>query len=569
MLFRFAGALACVKISTVMGTSRFHRFFVCAGLSALALTAAFLSAVILAAPAAAKDGGGGDIDEKPWDTDNLVYTQGTVSYSAENFRVPFHQYRGYSTSAGASPAAKEACAPGGVADAFFQTDTAPGRNDFPVLKQTGTTWAESATGTKNTGCAKFVDAQLTMSARARSNGGYYLDSQGNLKLEENVSSARFLRNPASRTRTYGTWSASSPARTGYQSLTRASASDSAIPATVKTYGILAHTASGPGCRSRAGGLALANGDADPYLARTDNSLANRGTSGSYERVSSPQPSGAWEPSAAAISTQNEFVIRSGSVWYALAHRGICNRAVFLNESQDTGSDTNTAALCPARMHPRGQDGKYAIGESTGRTLGSITSATEIQIADKHWCRSDVRYKIAYKAQDHGKNPPAGVTVADAGDIFYAFGRSGCYYTAISISGSGKCEYAHPVPQCTDPSTRQKRDWTAEELATWHNETAPQPFAKKSDGTSLCEKKATPARTGFSRDACVIADLQIYENRPARENAEPGVIANHRTVTYNAAWNLHIASAHPKTASPPRDTNPTTGDPDGCADGSCA
>ena len=133
MLFRFAGALACVKISTVMGTSRFHRFFVCAGLSALALTAAFLSAVILAAPAAAKDGIGNGYTTKPWDTDNLVYTQGTVSYSAENFRVPFHQYRGYSTAAGASSAAREACAPGGVADAFFQTDTAPGRNDFPVL----------------------------------------------------------------------------------------------------------------------------------------------------------------------------------------------------------------------------------------------------------------------------------------------------------------------------------------------------------------------------------------------------------------------------------------------------
>lgn len=65
---------------------------------------------------------------------------------------------------------------------------------------------------------------------------------------------------------------------------------------------------------------------------------------------------------------------------------------------------------------------------------------------------------------------------------------------------------------------------------------------------------------------MIADLQIYENRPARKNVAPGVIVNHRTVTYNAAWNLHIASAHPKTASPPRDATSITGDPDGCADG---
>ncbi len=274
-----------------MGFSWVAKVFRHVCLAAIAIAAAFFAAITLANTAVAQNpGGGGDIDEKPWDTDNLVYTQGTVSYSAENFRVPFHQYRGYSTSAGASPAAKEACAPGGVADAFFQTDTAPGRNDFPVLASNtaGTVWSETATGSKTSGCTAFVDAQIIMSARARSNGGYYLDSQGNLSRRDDVSAARFLAAPAARTRTYDTWSASSP-----------------------------------------------------------------------------------------------------------------------------------------------------------------------------------------------------------------------------------------------------------------------------------------AGTGFSRDACVIADLRVYENRPAGENAEPGVIVNHRTVTYNAAWNLHIASAHPKTASPPRDPAPTTGDPDGCADGSCA
>ena len=207
---------------------------------------------------------------------------------------------------------------------------------------------------------------------------------------------------------------------------------------MKTYGILVHTASGAGCRSRTGGLARGDGDPDPYLARTDNALANRGTSGTYERASSPQ---------------NEYVIRSGTVWYALAHRGICDRDIFLKETQDTGSDTNTTALCPARMHPRGQDRKYTIGESTGRTLGSITTPEEVKTADKHWCRSDIRYKIAYKAQDHRRAAPPGVTVADTGDIFYAFGRSGCYYTDTSLSASGRCEYAHSVPQCTDPKLK--------------------------------------------------------------------------------------------------------------------
>ena len=433
-----------------MGFSWFAKVFRYVCLAAIAIVAAFLVAITFANPAAAQNpGGGGDVDAKPWDTDNLSYG----GFSPENFRVPFHQYRGYATASGVSSAAREACQPGGVADAFFQTDSGRGRNDFPVLKQTGTTWAETATGTKNTGCAAFVDAQLTMAARARNNGGYYLDSQGNLSRTDDVSAARFLAAPAARTRTYGTWSASRSARTGYSSLSRASGSDSAIPADATTYGILAHTANGASCLSWTGGLARASGETDPYLARTDNSLANRGTSGTYERVSSPQPSGAWEPAAAVLSAQNEYVIRSGTVWYALAHRGICNRAIFLEDAQDIGSDTSTTALCPARMHPRVQDGKYVIGESTGRTLGSITTAPEVRTADKHWCRSDVRYKIAYKAQDHGKNPPPGVTVADAGTTFYAFGRSGCYYTATSLSATGQCEYAHPVPQCTDPKQK--------------------------------------------------------------------------------------------------------------------
>ena len=110
----------------------------------------------------------------------------------------------------------------------------------------------------------FVDAQLTMAARARGNGGYYRDSQVNLSRTDDVSAARFLAAPATRTRTYGAWSASRPARTGYQSLPRASSSDSAIPTTVKAYGILAHTASCAGCRSRAGGLAKV-GSASSHL----------------------------------------------------------------------------------------------------------------------------------------------------------------------------------------------------------------------------------------------------------------------------------------------------------------
>lgn len=76
---------------------------------------------------------------------------------------------------------------------------------------------------------------------ARSNGGYYLDSAGRLR-QVDVSGARFLKALASRTRTYGSWFYGNQGRTDYRSLTRDSASDSAMPDAAKPYGTLAHTA---------------------------------------------------------------------------------------------------------------------------------------------------------------------------------------------------------------------------------------------------------------------------------------------------------------------------------------
>lgn len=433
-----------------------------------------------------------------WNTDNLVYTQGSDSYSAKNFRVPHHKY---AADTEATSSAKTACRTGGVADGFFQIDSASRRNDFPVLESNtdGTAWSVIATGSKTSGCTAFVDAQLNMAARARSNGGYYLNSAGKLRnvsdrpMQLSVSGARFLKAPASRIRTYGSWFYGNQGRAGYNTLTRASSSDSSIPTDTKSCGILAHTANSPGCRASRGGLARADSDfTDPYLGRTDNPLSNRGASGTVERVASPQPSSSWEPLSAALATENEYVTVSGTTWYALAHRGICNRQIFLKHYQDIGSDTNLTALCPAGMHPRGQDGLYVIGESTGRSLRSITTETEAKTADAHWCRSDVRYRLAYTSEVHsGHAPPAGITVAAGGTIFYASGRSGCYYIATSLSTTGRCEDAHPVPQCTDPSTRQKRDWTAEELATWHNETVPQKFRRNPTAPASARKKPRP------------------------------------------------------------------------------
>ena len=300
--------------------SRIIKFFAIALLGAATAIAAI---AVLSSPAAAQRGGGGGRTEKPWDTDNLRYTQGGTTYTAKNFRVPYHKYGSYATDTTASAAAKAACRGGGIADGFFQTDAA-GRNDFPELKKVSGEWEISATGSKTSGCTAFVDAQLQMAERARGNGGYYLDSQGNLQKAEDVAGSRFLVAPASRVRTYATWNiwdlttpystqgSSGIQRSGVGGRGFVSTAD-AVPTSVKAYGLDAFTLNSFTCSSVRGGLSQITGTPDYYLARTDNQRADRQGSGSYARVSSPQPSGAWEPSAAALSADNERVVKSVSI----------------------------------------------------------------------------------------------------------------------------------------------------------------------------------------------------------------------------------------------------------------
>ena len=137
---------------------------------ALLGTAATIAAVaVLSTPAAAtghdsRQGGGGDTDDYPWDTDNLRYG----SYNAKSFNIPFHKYGGYSGVA--------ACQ-SGVADAFFQAGGSVGAvNDFPYLDwmadaDGNESWAEQQGGTRNKGCDEFVEQQDKMAAQIVGNGG--------------------------------------------------------------------------------------------------------------------------------------------------------------------------------------------------------------------------------------------------------------------------------------------------------------------------------------------------------------------------------------------------------------
>ena len=124
-------------------------------------------------------------------------------------------------------------------------------------------------------------------------------------------------------------------------------------------------------------------------------------------------------------------------------------------------------MCPAGAHPRGEDSLYKIGSGTGRTLSAISWFWQAQLADRYWCRSDVRYQIRCAPNSAtgttcgtgGVAPSCPSEVSIPTSNFRAWGRVNCYYTALSIDSAGKCEYPHPVPFCTDSDTGPKRNWT--------------------------------------------------------------------------------------------------------------
>ena len=583
-------------------------------------------------PAAAdshKQGDGNRPVEKLWDTDNLLYTANTGSVSARTFGIPFHNYDGYLRSEYAKPCIEyrglddsvlraslygggcpvssapmtewclydrgggsweyaqpanasgnrcpnnsgryngtlynatgallcgtlrngrwgsftvsTSCASGGrvqvsarshlacdsgVADAFFQT-VSGGRNDFPVLEITDPDAEESSPALKdwgasrNTGCDEFAAAQDRLLTTTAANGGYYLDGHGRLaqgSLPAHTASTRSVNQPRV------TWQS----RTGF--------GQTSIPFSVS---------------APAG-----------YAARVDTGSA-LAISPSGTSLTVPSPSPSW-PAA----------IDSGTGTATWGYLQGFNVNSHLPLPAAIGG-TSAGVWCPAGFHPRGEDGFPRVGRGSGRTLTSLAADADIYLADMYWCRSDVRYKIEYKKQTHsvtcgGNSRPCPAGVSLPTDRFNAFGRANCYYTVISLDTADRntCQYRHPVPRCADPDTSASREFSAAELATY---TTSDKFPAKTDGTTPCAAATVPdppTLADFAAGACVTVDIEIYENRPAGKDAEPGVPVSDRTLTTGTtlppAWDLDVTSPHPKTASPPRDATAGTGDASGCADGS--
>ena len=428
-----------------------------------------------------------------------------------------------------------------VADGFFQTDNAV-VNDFPRLVPTGTgdnlRWGLAAGSTGNdAGCDTFAAQQDRLAAQVAAGTGYALNSDGELE--------RFAPTEAAFT------TGRTAADISYVRWTAKAASE---------YTVATHRG------------ATSN---ENYLRRADREDA------SHNIVLAIHPSTeTWTVPENTAASGNFGAAWHGSgtlVYDSTLRRSVLSDTRVADYPYRTRhlTETKSESLCRSEFHPRGEDSVDRIGRSTGRTLSTLRQA-DAQIADRYWCRSDLRYERSFKAEHH-----TGVTEAQrhpqargmaAGTVFTAYGRLGCYYTTTGRtggSGAQSCGYMFPLPQCDpDPDNGDSSDWrdyTADEIADAG--TVNSAFGRAAGDACSVPVADPPSLADFDDDACVTVDLVVAENRVAASNAEPGVEAADRTLTTGTslppAWDLDVTSPHHRTASPPKDT----GDRSGCADGS--
>ena len=543
--------------------SKLTKFF---AFALLGTATAIAAIAVLSSPAAAQNpGGGGDVSLKNWDTDNLRFG----SYTSASFRVPSHDY-----GRNADRYSHDACDRGGVADGFYQTKVDV--NDFPVLDYGINEF--KVWGSSDLACDEFVQAQERMVLEAVANGGYWLDSQGILRKGS-------LPN----------WIATRPA-----SLTYGSWSDK---------GVL--------FQDTPGAATFISGKRYYYAYSTASSSFAVTSDAGYQRrldvFSADAPAADWAIYPDSATLEVVWGRKTANPTGRYLYSGLVTNAASLNSVSKLGKIAmgtghsrpasgylssaysvggGSVGICPAGFHPRGEDSVGRIGNTTGRTLSHLDHA-EGQIADKYWCRSDLRFlRKLYPYTRTGVTLHPQAQNMSATEAFYAYGRVNCFYTANlpagqtdPADGSGTtglkdlgdnaygCEYPyHPLPLCDpDPDNGSDSDWrayTAPEIAAAG--TVTQPFNKTAGADCANAPADPPQQAGFTADACVTADLEIYENRIAGSDAEPGVAASDRTLAVAAgrtAWDLDVTSPHPLTASAPRDATAGSGDPDGCADGS--
>ena len=461
-----------------------------------------------------------------------------------------------------------------VADAFFQTGGSTGAvNDFPVIDYDtdSASWAEKdGAGSRSAGCVAFAEQQDRLASSMSANGGWYLTAEGVLKKNSGEIPARAVSRPAAA---YSTWANKGGSyyylgrHNGYQE--SLNASGNYLASTSSLYDNRADPANGQ--------LAVATGVPATGLFPWGTSSSPAG-SGRAVPCTGTVARGCYDKAAYQARGRSDFLLTPAASRFAVAasanlksYGGYGGRTGFghLSHAQDAGG-----GWCPAGWHPRGQDSTYLIGGSTGRTLTSLNGLALSQVADAHWCRSDVRYTLKFIAQQHicsnsfftfNCRAPTGVSVPDAGDDFGSYGRKNCYKTMTGYNiASAECEYVFPLPRCdSDGDGTADREFSAAEIANIGVEDEPLAVGEAADcGTNI----NPPDLAGFDADPCVTVRLSVSENLPAASDAQPGVFGDDRTVTGVAGHDLGAAAAFPNTAAPPRDLTAGSEDPSGCPDG---
>ena len=590
-----------------MGKPCFFRIIKFFAIALLSAAAAITAIAVLSSPAAAVPGGGGGFGTtKPWDTDNLRYGR----YNAKSFNIPFHKYGGYSGVA--------ACQ-SGVADGFFQSGDGSKNDvpeDFPVLAFSNGSWSvEAETSTTNSsGCDRFVAQQDRLAAQIAGNGGYYLDASGKLQKDGSLE-PRFH----GRSLVYGGWASKDSGfaingstgelviaqdTSGYRDRAdgwrTASGYYLAIDPFGTTWTVPENTQNG-----RFGGwhgTSYQRGSAVvTRVARPRGGLVSNGylreaglcPSGfhprgedSYERIGGSTGRTLGGVSHSAGETADKYWCRS-DVRYL--------RSFKAEHHNNLGTDPSGRT---ARRH-RDAVSAGSVFEAYGRLNCYFTSTHTTELSNGGYVCG--YYYPLPQCTDNGRKRDFAETELEEYSIGASFtapedGSAACAEPPRCTANGSKRDFtdaelkeytdedssfkpaADGTTPCVKPATPQcadngrKRDFTDAELAAYRRNDPS--FTPAADGTTPCRRPNTPqlppSLPGFSDDACVTANLQIYENRTAGSDAAPGVTSTDRTLaaaTGRTAWDLDITSPHPLTASPPRDATVGSGDPSGYADGS--
>ena len=522
----------------------------CLFLSA-ALVASLMSAVfsvnsgVLSAQTSAgnlNNGGGlpnsNTLVQTNWDTDNLDFANSTIT--AGSFGVPSFSYSG----------GHDACVAG--APGFYQTPGSDGGvNDFPIAGD----YSQNVTWNATNPCAVFASEQDRLKDTIEDGKLFHAVFEGGQWTVRSVTDPGWFQN-RDASLTYGTWAANT---VGSQNVGNCST---------------AVSANGYGARSDYTTLPVGS---EPFLAAYDTGTG----SGSTRQLGIP------------FSIQ---ISSSGGVNLSLQR---CARVDVFTPHFLTVADS---VLCAAGSHPRGEDaalggypGSNLVVSGSGRTLTSLSTVDRLKMANRFWCRSDVRYDRVFEgtavegAAEIGFSAYFGgsQSVQPQSGSFRGWGRMNCYHTALgvgfdTITVGGVpfddvpvCVYVFPLPACA-------AGLTGAELDLWVGRPVSELTALEVEGSGCMppdeeeeeiedeEEEEEEEYHGFveppgerpdiSGEPCRKFDFEVRENIPAEDNVLPGLAMRYDTDL--AGHELASVAPHALTASPPR----RVGDSAGCADG---